>query len=194
MDLQKIATFRKVGLPAFMALLLILSLAAAFGVKAAAKARDIKMATHSLDKQIQSMGFKAIDPASVRLGSIVPQMAWAQGTASSDRMMVYRFAMPLPSPADRQTMHVMCSKIYAELVAQVPKLKNGGYQRYKDRQGRTVYIFSGMNSNQPGFALLGAINNGGTINAISCSGTGVPAGDQLAIFPYLLAGLSQIPR
>ncbi len=187
-DAEKLASFRKLGLPIFMALLLALSLGAAYALTKTSRADNAARAVAAMDKAISSAGFIPVAPASLHLGPVVPIMAWQQGPAAN-RRTICRFVVPL---SDAAPAEAACKSLYTEVARQLPPRKWNNHNVEKAPHQPTLYWYSGVTPNQPGFLLLGAIRRGHQLEALSYTGTGQRTELDNVYFLYLLGRLAQL--
>ena len=191
MDAQKLTSFRKIGLPVFMVLLLALSLGSAYVLTKVRQADNAKQAAAAMNKTIQAVGFAPVSPASLHLSPVTPILAWQQGPAT-DRRTICRFALSLPEAGTAASVKTTCQNLYKEVAGQLPPLQWTNHNVEKAPHRPTLYWYSGVTPNQPGFVLLGAFRRGNTLVALSYTGTGQRTERDNIYFLYFLGRLEKL--
>ncbi|NNM87082.1 MAG: hypothetical protein HKL95_01020 [Phycisphaerae bacterium] len=191
MDAQKLSSFRKIGLPIFMALLLALSLGCAYVLTKNRQADNAKQALAAMNKTIASVGFVSVAPASLHLSPALPLFVWQQGSPTN-RRTIYRFVVALPGDANTAEVKMACRNLYQEVARQLPPLQWTNHNVEKIPHRPTLYWYSGVTPNQPGFLLLGAIRRGHKLQALCYTGTGPLTAPDNGFFLYLLGRLEKI--
>lgn len=191
MDAQKLLSFRKIGLPIFMALLLLFGLGAAYTVTMVRQARNEAKALQAMSQQLKIMGFVPVQPTTLHLGSVVPQLAW-RGDIVNSRCTVCLFKLPVPSTVDRQAIGRICEQVFTEVAAQLPKLEYTPHAIQKAPHIPPLYLYSGVTPHQPGYLLLGAVQRDGRLEALVYYSRGQLSVQDEYYFHYLLASLAQL--
>lgn len=191
MESQKLTSFRKMALPLFMALLLLLSIGAAYALTQARQSDNARRAVAAMNKVIESTGFVPVAPASLRLSPVTPMLAWQQGPATNRRTLC-RFVLPLPTGGQVGAAQVACKSLYMEVARQLPAQQYTNHNVERAPHRPTLYLYSGVTPNQPGFVLVGAIRRGHHLEALTYAGTGQRTALDNVFFLYLLRRLEQL--
>ncbi len=176
-----------------MALLLALSLGSAYVLTKTRQANDARQAVAAMNKTIASAGFVPVSPAALHLSPARPLLAWQQGPPAN-RRTIYRFVVALPGAATATEIKIACRNLYQEVARQLPPLQWTNHNIEKMPRRPTLYWYSGVTPNQPGFLLLGAIRRGHKLQALCYTGTGPLTAPDNLFFSYLLARLEKIAR
>ncbi len=174
-----------------MALLLALSLGSAYVLTKVRQADNAKQAAAAMNKTIQTVGFAPVSPAALHLSPVAPILAWQQGPATN-RRTICRFVISLPDVGTAASAQTACRNLYKEVAGQLPPLQWANHNVEKAPHRPTIYLYSGVTPNKPGFVLLGAIRRGTKLEALSYTGTGQRTERDNIYFLYFLGRLKKL--